>query len=148
MQTNEKYLFLQQCFPLNLQSDVNQGLSLIEALGLSYLCKRPICDTPFRRMKAAPRARFGASAITAWGRLGGWPQVWACFAYFAAKVEADSLQFRLAGGGRGIRTRGTVFEMALAARIRRFYRIRFIDPKADQVPRHPQRKSRNELRAT
>lgn len=26
-------------------------------------------------MKAAPRARFGASAITAWGRLGGWPQV-------------------------------------------------------------------------
>jgi hypothetical protein len=25
-------------------------------------------------MKAAPRARFGASAITAWGRLGGWPQ--------------------------------------------------------------------------
>ena len=54
----------------------------------------------------------------------------------------------LSGGERGIRTRGTVFEMALAARIRRFYRIRFIDPGADLVPQRPQIKSRNEPRAT
>jgi hypothetical protein len=31
-------------------------------------------------------------------------EIWACFAYFVAKVGADSLQFRLAGGEIGIRT--------------------------------------------
>jgi hypothetical protein len=35
-------------------------------------------------------------------------EIRACFAYFGAKGGAVSLQSRLAGGGRGIRTPGTV----------------------------------------
>ena len=35
-------------------------------------------------------------------------EIRACFAYFAEKGGAVSLQFRLAGGGRGIRTPGTL----------------------------------------
>ena len=45
----------------------------------------------------------------------------ACFAYFATKRGAVSLQFRLAGGANGIRTLGTVSAMLISTRVSTTY---------------------------